>query len=84
VNVKSNPTRREVINVAKATEAKTYRPEQLAKSLGISGKVVRAYLRKQFPRPAEAKNTTWVLSEKQAAQTMAHFKSLRSKDSESE
>jgi hypothetical protein len=65
-----------------ATAPKTYRPEQIAENLGVSGKVVRAYLRKQFPRPEEAKNTSWVLDEKMAAQTLKHFKALRSKDSE--
>ena len=62
------------------TSTKTYRPEQLAKSLGISGKVVRAYLRKEFTRPADAKNTSWVLSAAQAKKTMEHFKALQAKD----
>jgi hypothetical protein len=49
-----------------AASTKTYRPEQVASALGISGKIVRAYLRKTFPRPANAKGTTWVLDAKQA------------------
>jgi len=53
---------------------KTYRPEQLADALGISGKVVRAHLRRTFPRPVEAKGSTWVLSAKQAEETLAHFR----------
>lgn len=60
-------------------EAKTYRPEQIAKTLGISGKVVRAYLRKTYTRPTEAKGTTWVLNSKQASDTLAHFKALQAK-----
>jgi predicted site-specific integrase-resolvase len=61
--------------MATATKSeKTYRPEALANALGISGKIVRAYLRQTFPRPAEAKGTTWVLSEAQAKQTLEHFK----------
>jgi hypothetical protein len=41
---------------------KTYTPGDLAKELGISPKVLRAYLRKEFPRKAEAKNTSWVIT----------------------
>ena len=58
--------------------AKTYRPEQLASELGISGKLIRAYLRANFTRKAEAKNTAWVLTAKQAAAVRAHFKKRRS------
>ena len=54
--------------------AKTYRPEDLAATLGISGKVVRAYLRKTYPRPKTAHGSTWVLSAKQASDTLAYFK----------
>lgn len=54
--------------------AKTHRPEDLAATLGISGKVLRAYLRKTYPRPASAKGSTWVLSQKQASDTLAYFK----------
>lgn len=54
--------------------AKTYRPEDLAATLGISGKVVRAHLRKTYTRPASAKGSTWVLSQKQASDTLAFFK----------
>jgi hypothetical protein len=49
------------------------RPEELANALGISGKVVRAYLRSTFPRPANAKNTSWSLTPKMVAQTKAYF-----------
>ena len=54
--------------------AKTYRPEDLAATLGISGKIVRAHLRKTYARPASAKGSTWVLNAKQASDTLAHFK----------
>ena len=64
-------TREEVIAL---TTAKTFRPEDLAATLGISGKVVRAYLRKTYTRPASAKGSTWVLSAKQASDTLAYFK----------
>lgn len=54
--------------------AKTYRPEQLATALGISGKVVRAHLRRTYKRPETAKGSTWVLSQKQATETLKHFR----------
>lgn len=41
--------------------AKTYRPEELATKFGVSGKVVRAELRKRYPRKAEVKGTTWIV-----------------------
>jgi hypothetical protein len=59
----------------KATEAveapvveapKGIRPGALADELGISPKVLRAWLRRNFTRPAEAKNTSWYLSDEQA------------------
>jgi hypothetical protein len=75
--MKSNATKGGIMANA---SAKTYRPEQLATALGISGKVVRAYLRKTFTRPANAKGSTWVLTDVQAKQTLKHFKSLRSPD----
>lgn len=53
---------------------RTYRPEQIAEALGISGKIVRAHLRRTYPRPASAKGSTWVLSQKQASETLAYFK----------
>ena len=52
---------------------KLIRPEALADELGVSGKLVRAYLRKTFTRSPEAKNTAWVLNEDQANETREHF-----------
>lgn len=59
--------------------AKTYRPEQIAETLGISGKVVRSFLRREFKRPAQAKGSTWVLSQAQANATLKHFRALNPK-----
>lgn len=58
-------------------KAKTYRPEDLASSLGISGKVLRAYLRRTFPRPASAKGSTWVVTAAQANACRKFFKGQR-------
>lgn len=59
-------------------EGALVRPEALAAKLGISGKIVRAYLRMTFPRPAEAKGTTWVLTSEQANAAHDHFIARRS------
>lgn len=45
-----------------ATSNKSTTPEALAKELGVSGKQVRAFLRANFPRAAEKKNTSWAIS----------------------
>lgn len=59
--------------------ANTITPEALAKDIGVSGKVVRAYLRRTFTRPAEAKGTTWVLDANAAKATREHFASRAAK-----
>lgn len=61
---------------------KTYKPEELATSLGVSGKQVRAWLRATFPRPLEEKNTSWVLSPDMAAAVVKHFEDDTSDDQE--
>jgi len=53
------------------------RPEALATELGVSGKLVRAYLRKTFVRSPEAKNTAWVLTSEQAESVREHFLARR-------
>lgn len=53
------------------------RPEALATELGVSGKLVRAYLRKTFTRAPEAKNTAWVLTGDQANEVREHFLARR-------
>jgi len=54
------------------------RPEEVANALGVSGKLVRGYLRMTFPRPIEAKGTTWVLNGDQLNATLDHFLARRS------
>lgn len=43
--------------------SKTYAPKVLAAEIGVDPKVLRDYLRKNHARPAEAKNTTWIIPE---------------------
>jgi len=54
--------------------AKTYTPNQLAKALDVSPKQLRAYLRANFTRPADAKGTSWVIDAATAKAVVAHFK----------
>jgi hypothetical protein len=72
---------KEVKRMASKTEQIT-RPEQIAQKLGISGKVIRAHLRGTYPRPANAKNTSWSLTPKQVNDTLAHFKARQSNANE--
>jgi hypothetical protein len=57
-----------------AKTKQTFKPEQIADQLKLSGKNVRAYLRKTYPRPADAKGSSWTLTEKQANDTLAYFR----------
>jgi len=58
-------------------DSQLVRPEMLATELGVSGKLVRAYLRKTFVRSPEAKNTAWVLTGEQADNVREHFLARR-------
>ena len=65
---------------AKYENADNVRPETVANDLGVSGKLVRAYLRFTYPRPIEAKGTTWVLSNEQVNAVVDHFLARRAPD----
>lgn len=51
----------------------TYRPEQLASSLGVDGKEVRAYLRDVFERDPSEKGSDWMLTGEQAEAVIEQF-----------
>lgn len=53
--------------------AKTYTPAELCKELGVTSKILRAWLRKEYPRVAEAKNTAWVITTPIAKKARASF-----------
>jgi hypothetical protein len=40
----------------------TITPKALAEEIGIDAKVLRSYLRKEFPRPTEVKNQSWIIT----------------------
>lgn len=60
-------------------EATVTRPEDLAKELGISGKQIRAWLRRTFEHE---KRTSWLLSAKQAEAVREHFSKSDEDDTE--
>lgn len=55
-------------------ETVVIRPNDLAKELGLKdGKRIRAFLRQEFTRPSDAKNTNWELTEAQADAVRKRF-----------
>jgi hypothetical protein len=56
-----------------AAKAKTYTPKELAAEIGVDPKVLRGWLRKEHTRTAEAKNTSWIISAKVAADAKKAF-----------
>lgn len=58
---------------------KTYTPKQLADELNIDPKKLRAYLRKEYPRTVEEKNTSWTIAESAAAAARKNFAKTEAK-----
>ena len=48
-------------------------PKVLAQELGVSPKNLRAYLRKEFSRTPEAKNTAWTITQDAADAARVKF-----------
>jgi hypothetical protein len=48
-------------------------PKALATELAIDPKRLRAFLRSQYTRPAEAKNTSWTITDEAAKAAREHF-----------
>lgn len=48
-------------------------PKALATELEVSPKTLRSFLRREFPRSAQEKNTSWKLTEDQVAKAREHF-----------
>jgi uncharacterized protein YjcR len=65
-------------------EPQGMRPKDLAEQLDISPKSLRAFLRREFPRGAEEKNTNWFLSDAQVDAAMKHFTPTEDETEESE
>lgn len=61
-----------------ATPAHTT-PKALADVIGVDPKVLRSHLRKTYTRPAEAKNTTWLIPLDIADEVIAHYDALAAK-----
>jgi len=54
-------------------ETKAIRPSDLAEELEVSPKALRSFLRREFPRSTDQKNTSWHLTEEMVAKATAHF-----------
>lgn len=54
-------------------EDTTHRPETLALRLGVDGKKVRDYLRRQYPRDEGGADAEWHLTAEQAREVLDHF-----------
>jgi len=63
-----------------ATPETTYTPTEVAQMLNVDPKRVRAYLRANFTRPLEAKNTSWILTEEVKDALVDHFTKDESDD----
>lgn len=61
------------------SDAKTLTPKALALEIGIDPKVLRSFLRKNFTRTAEAKNTSWIVPTDAAKAAREHFKKQEAK-----
>jgi flagellar biosynthesis/type III secretory pathway protein FliH len=55
------------------TMSENITPKVLADEIGVDAKVLRAYLRKEFARSPEAKNTSWLITPAAADAARAKF-----------
>lgn len=79
----TNP--KEVNNMAKTKPAPvTMHPSELAAALEVDAKTLRTWLRANFTRPAEEKNTSWMLTEDMILAAQDHFASDEDTDESDE
>jgi hypothetical protein len=62
--------------------SKTFTPKELAASIGVDPKVLRGYLRANHARPAESKNTTWIIPANVAKVATEYFAKRRATNAE--
>lgn len=60
------------------------RPKDLAAELEIDAKTLRGWLRKEFPRPLDKKNTSWALSDDVVEAAREHFAPEEDDDADEE
>ena len=58
-------------------QSKTYTPKVLANEIGCDPKSLRGFLRANFPRALEAKNSSWIITEEAANAARAKFAKQR-------
>jgi hypothetical protein len=59
------------------TNEQTFTPKELALEIGCDPKSLRGYLRKNFARPNESKNTSWIITNDAANAAREHFAKQR-------
>lgn len=64
--------------MAKAKAKAIVRPNVLAEEIGVDAKSLRAFLRSEFPRTAEDRNTSWELTAAQVKAVREHFTPTKS------
>jgi hypothetical protein len=62
-----------MINPMNRKEVNHMTPKELATELGVDPKRLRSFLRGAFPRPLEAKNTSWQISDEAIEAAKAKF-----------
>lgn len=65
-------------------ETQVIRPNDLAEELGVDGKRIRAYLRQEFTRDSDSKNTNWELTPEMAAKVRDRFTASDEPESDEE
>lgn len=56
-----------------ARHAQSFTPSELSELTGVDAKRIRAYLRSNFTRNPEAKNTSWAVSTEVKNDVVDHF-----------
>lgn len=59
------------------TDKTTITPKALALEIGVDPKSLRGWLRSNYTRPLEAKNTTWLIDADAADAARAHYRKQR-------
>lgn len=67
-------------NEQNKTEPKYVSPKELANALQVDPKRLRAFLRANFARSAEAKNTSWSIGPEAAKAAAEHFAKQRTSE----
>lgn len=74
----------EEVEETEEAEVEGMRPKDLALELGINAKTLRGWLRKEYTRPQDKKNTSWVLADDVVEAAREHFAPEEDDDADEE